>query len=371
MKLYEHEGKELFARYGIPVPRGVLVARGKPFPDVRSPVMVKAQVRAHDRKAQGGIVACANARTAKLAAARLFAKMISGEKILSVLIEQKLVARAEYYIALSYDTDSRSPVLMLSPRGGTGTAGAKLFPVDMAKGITTSFARRALVHARFPAGDVPGLIRVSENLGRLFIAEAALLAEINPLAKTVDGGFVALDAKVTIDDERVDPGRRRFIELPGDIAILASGGGASLLNIDTLLAVGGRPANYTEYSGNPPAKVVAELTRRVLSRKGLSGCWVVGGTANFTDIYETMKGFADGLREVRPKPRYPFVIRRDGPRQAEAFRMLRTIAARHKFDFHLFDASTSMAESARYIARLAQKYGPVRGRDRFINNKKI
>ena len=160
-----------------------------------------------------------------------------------------------------------------------------------------------------------------------------------------------------MDDEKLNPGERRFIELGGDIAILASGGGASLLNIDALLRFGGKPANYTEYSGNPPAELVKELTKRVLSAswrtKGLKGCWVIGGTANFTDIYETMRGFIEGLREIKPKPKYPIVIRRDGPRQEEAFLMLRELAQKEGFDFHLFGSETSMAESARIMVRNA------------------
>ncbi|MBI2065880.1 MAG: hypothetical protein HYT68_02330 [Candidatus Zambryskibacteria bacterium] len=184
----------------------------------------------------------------------------------------------------------------------------------------------ALSQAKFPSEDFNALVKIIQKLWKLFISEYALIAEINPLFKVADGEFIAGDAKVILDDEKLNPGERRFIELGGDIAILASGGGASLLNIDALLRFGGKPANYTEYSGNPPAELVKDLTKRVLDRRGLKGCWVIGGTANFTDIYETMRGFAEGLKEIKPKPKYPIVIRRDGPRQEEAFLMLRELA---------------------------------------------
>ena len=185
-----------------------------------------------------------------------------------------------------------------------------------------------------------------------------MIAEINPLFRTPSGEFIAGDAKVILDDEKINPGERRFIELDGDIAILASGGGASLLNIDALLRYGGKPANYTEYSGNPPADLVKALTQRVLGRPGLKGAWVIGGTANFTDIYETMRGFLEGLRQVKPKPMYPIVIRRDGPNQKKAFAMLRESAKKEGYDFHLFDSKTSMAESAKVIVRLAYSKKP-------------
>jgi len=84
-----------------------------------------------------------------------------------------------------------------------------------------------------------------------------------------------------------------FIEFDGDIAVLASGGGASLLVMDALLAFGAKPANYTEYSGNPPREKVEALTEITLEREDLCGCLVAGAYANFTDIYETLAGFAD------------------------------------------------------------------------------
>ena len=128
-----------------------------------------------------------------------------------------------------------------------------------------------------------------------------------------------------------------------------------MVNIDALLHCGGKPANYTEYSGNPPASVVRDLTLRVLSQKNLKGCWVVGGTANFTDIFETLSGFIEGLRALTEKPRYPIVIRRDGPRREEAFTMLKDIAKKEGYDFHLFGRETSMAESARIMVKFAYK----------------
>ena len=111
-------------------------------------------------------------------------------------------------------------------------------------------------------------------------------------------------------DSKVDMGKRRTMEqMGGDIAVIASGGGASLINMDALLLAGGKPANYTEYSGNPAKEVVTALTKQVFAQPGIKACWVIGGTANFTDIYETMSGFVEGLRQVSPKPNFPFVIR--------------------------------------------------------------
>ena len=149
---------------------------------------------------------------------------------------------------------------------------------------------------------------------------------------------------------------KTYIDLDGDIAILASGGGASLVALDALMSYGGAPANYTEYSGNPPAEKVKRLTNIVLSKQGLSGCWVVGGTANFTDIYETLQGFAESLLSLSPKPDYPIVIRRAGPRDREAFEMLKSFAEKNGFDMHFYDENTPITSTANIIVDLSSAY---------------
>lgn len=354
MNLQEYQGKNLFKRYGIPVPQGKIVAHSVELL-FGPPYAIKAQVSFGDRARVGGILFADDKCEAKNAIDNLLSKTMRGERVKKVLVEQKINATAEYYASFSYSTDHRSPVLAVTSSGGTGTKKAHVFSVDMIGGLQSFFIRSALVRAGFPFADVNALLPIIKNLWNCFIGEYALLAEINPLMKTADGKFVAADAKIILDDEKIKPGERRFIDMDGDIAILASGGGASLLNIDALLKFGGRPANYTEYSGNPPKVVVRDLTKRVLAREGLKGLWVIGGTANFTDIYETMVGFIEGLREVKPKPTFPIVIRRDGPRQKEAFAMLRDVAKKEGFRFAIFDGKTSMAESAKRMVQLAYR----------------
>jgi succinyl-CoA synthetase beta subunit len=187
------------------------------------------------------------------------------------------------------------------------------------------------------------------KLWKLFNDEKATVAEINPILKTKSGELFAGDSKV-------DMGKRRTVEqMGGDIAVIASGGGASLINMDALLLAGGKPANYTEYSGNPPKEVVTDLTKQVFAQPGIKACWVIGGTANFTDIYETMSGFVEGLRQVSPKPTFPFVIRRGGPRTAEAIAMLKEFAVKEGFEFYIYGSETPMIKTAQYVVDLAYK----------------
>jgi succinyl-CoA synthetase beta subunit len=94
---------------------------------------------------------------------------------------------------------------------------------------------------------------------------------------------------------------------------------------------------------------------QVLAQPNLLGAWVIGGTANFTDIYETMSGFVAGLRRITPKPTYPIVIRRDGPRQEEARAMLMEVVKNEGYNMHVFGSEISMAESAVRLMNLMEK----------------
>lgn len=344
----------MFRRYGIAIPQGVVLGnKYRHLSRLTPPYVVKVQTLSGMRRQEKGIVFVAAKSRLRYAVEAMRGKKIGGEAVKKVLVEERINPLAEYYISLSYDTDTRSPNLALSTRGGSGIKKAKVFEIDIMLGLPSFFLRSALLESGFPKEDLGGVSSVIQDLWDIFISEYALLAEINPLFKTKDGKFVAGDSKIILDDEKMKAGGRRLISMEGDIAVIASGGGASMLNIDALLYHGGRPANYAEYSGNPPAHVVKELTQKVLNRKNLKGCWVVGGVANFTDIFETMRGFVEGLREVRPKPSYPIVIRRDGPRQKEACEMLKEVALKEKYNIHLFGSETPMEKSAKIMVQLA------------------
>ncbi len=351
MNLLEYQGKQLFARYGITLPHSQLLTPRTKRIKLRRPLVLKSQVPVGNRAAQGGIQIITKARQLPPTLRRLWRTPIDNQYPSSILAEEKISAVAERYVSVSYDTASRGPVLSIAARGGTGIDRATTIPISLGLGLPAFAIREALLAARLnPRSAVANTI---SSLWQLFTQEKALLAEINPLFEQVNGQVVAGDAKVILDDHVVQPEVRPYVSLGGDIAVLASGGGASMLNLDALLQAGGRPANYVEYSGNPRSAVVAALTRKVLKQPGLKGCWVVGGTANFTDIYETLRGFVHGLNHSKPRPRYPIVIRRDGPRRAEAFAMLGHVAAQKGYDFHLFGPEVSMAESARRMVRLA------------------
>ena len=135
-----------------------------------------------------------------------------------------------------------------------------------------------------------------------------------------------------------------------NIAVLFSGGGASIANMDALLSVGLKPANYTEYSGNPPREKVYQLTKIVLSKPGLRGLWVAGGVANFTDVAETFAGIIQALDEI--KPSYPIVVRRAGPKEEEGMKLMKECATRNNLKMKLFGKDASMSETAKVLAKM-------------------
>lgn len=351
MKLLEHQGKELFHTYGIPIPKSILLEKKMAEIPIYFPAVLKAQVPVHNRKQYGGVIVVKDKAGFMHEQKKLFATSILGIFPEKILVEEYVPAARELYVSFSYNHEA--PVLAISLRGGSGISDAVTIPlnplVKINKKILKKLCEPHVGHMRDTLLDC--IIRLS----KLFYDEKALLAEINPLFELKDGSYIAGDAKVMLDDNVVGKGKRAHIELPGDIAVIASGGGASMLCLDMLIDCGGKPANYVEYSGNPPAEIVEEITYTILSKKNLKGAWIVGGTANFTDIYETLSGFARGLKRIVPKPTFPIVVRRDGPRVDEAFAMLNALAKKEKYSLYLYGHDVSMCESAKRIVTLSYK----------------
>ncbi len=384
MILYEFEGKQLFSHAGIQVPHSQLITSPEQSLELQLPVILKAQVLSGKRAQAGGIIPAETAEEFESSIKNLLGKTINKEEVQSILVEEKIDIAQEYYLSLSYDTDVRGIVLTISESGGTGIEerGAQSHKVnsldpeqsllELEVGIPTALLTK-IVH--------------------LFLDQDCTLLEINPLVQTAEGQWFALDAKVKLDDSAVfrhpdwsfaprgvpgytptdneiaakkideedyrgTAGSAYFDIEGGNIAVLSSGGGVSLTAMDALISFGGKPANFTEYSGNPPKEKVTKLTKVVLSKPKIHGLWVIGTVAaNFTDIYETLSGLIEGLRqaekELNTKFDFPIVIRRGGPREDEAFEMLRQVK---DFDLHLQGEEVSIVQSAKTMKELADKY---------------
>ncbi|MBI2596606.1 acetate--CoA ligase family protein [Candidatus Daviesbacteria bacterium] len=406
MQLFEFEGKQLFKSCGINVPQSQLLESADQEVTLKLPLVLKAQVLSGKRAQAGGILVVEKMEDLRFKIEELLSKTINNEKVEKVLVEQMVDVGKEYYLSFSYSTATRGPVLTFG-KGGTGVEekGAESFPVDPLNMTLPS----TIVEHYVQFTDT-----ITE-LWEVFTKYDLELAEINPLVvsttsvipsiseeSSISNGKIAtvrqggprndkrvyaLDAKVILDDDadfrreikfpqrnlfgrppteaeiearKIDEGDHRgtagsvYWDLrDGDIAVIAAGGGGSIVNMDALVTFGGRAANYTEHSGNPPREKLKKLTKIVLGKPGLKGCWFVGGTANFTDIYETLMGFVEGLREIKPKPAYPIVIRRGGPRDQEAFEELKRVGRKEGFDFHIFGRETPMTSTAKIMVELA------------------
>lgn len=394
MKLYEFESKQLAAKYGIKVPQGKLYDNAD---SVDRAGVVKAQVLAGKRGKAGAIKITNSVEEAKAAAAAIIGSKVLNETVRKVWIEDKIDIAKEFFLSITYDTRSKQPTLLLSSEGGIEIEElAKTKPEKLVKhsinpleGLAGWKARELVKQAGFAPDLIPKVADACERLYCCFVACDATIFEINPLALTATGDVVAAGTAAIIDDDamyrhkdfvtmfpprsafdraptpleleakKIDEGDHRgiagkYIELDGDIAMMTSGGGGSLTNMDALLKYGGKPANYTEYGGNPPTEKMYKLTKVILAKPGINGCWIAGGIASNTRVDVTFEGIAQALREIRPK--FPIVIRRAGPGEKEGFEIMRKLAEEVGLDLHLYGADTPMTSTAKIVVDLAKKY---------------
>lgn len=394
MKLYEFEGHAILKKGGIESPFLITCSDFSEIAQARKrlkfPVVAKVQVLSGKRGKAGGIKVCTTEAQLNSFARQFLGKDFQGEEVRFITLAEKIEIEKEFYISITYDTGKKIPFLLFCEEGGVDIEEVKA--KDPQKILRVDINPLSGPSPKDLAKIFPKESNFSDFALRLwdvFWKVDCRLCEVNPLAQS-GGNLIAVDAKIILDDsglvrhknidilekgavsavptqrelaaKKIDAEDYRgsagstFIEFDGDIAVLASGGGASLLVMDALLAFGAKPANYTEYSGNPPREKVEALTKITLERDGLSGCLVAGAYANFTDIYETLAGFADGLLKIKPTPAFPVVIRRGGPRQQEAYEMLEKIAKKEGFDFHLFGPDTPISVACKKMAELSERY---------------
>ena len=401
MKLYEFEGHAILKKGGIDSPFFITCSDLSEIAQARKrlkfPIVAKVQVLSGKRGKAGGIKVCTNENQLNAFAKQFLGKefpsagrQVEGEQVRFITLAEKIEIDAEYYISITYDTSKKIPFLLFSEEGGVDIEDVKLrTPQKILRADINPILgpSKKDLEKIFPKDS--NFSDFALRLWEVFWQYDLRLCEVNPLAQS-KGTLIAVDAKVILDDsglarhknidvlpkgavsavptqrelaaKKIDAEDYRgsagstFIEFDGDIAVLASGGGASLLVMDALLASGAKPANYTEYSGNPPREKVEALCEITLAKEGLSGCLVAGAYANFTDIYETLSGFTDGLLKIKPEPTYPIAIRRGGPRQEEAYRMLESFAKKEGFDIHLFGPDTPISVACQKMAQLSSKF---------------
>jgi succinyl-CoA synthetase beta subunit len=362
MKIHEYQGKQIFQKYGIPTPKGFPVfqaseAEGiakKLIDETKIPVVVvKAQIHAGGRGKGGGVkVVKGGPAEAKAVAEKLLGMQLvthqtgpEGQKVQRLYIEQGLDIARELYLSLVVDREARRVVLMASTEGGVEIeAVAEHTPekiltehIDPVTGLGAYQARKLAYALEIgkgtpsPKDTINEFVKLVTKLGELFDKEDCSLCEINPLVVTKDGKVVALDAKVTFDDNAA--GRHKewaelmdkaeedpveleahdaglsYVSLDGDIGCLVNGAGLAMSTMDIIKHEGGNPANFLDVGGGATKDQVKKAFSMILSSSKVKGIFVniFGGIMKCDVIAE---GVVAATKELGLK--VPLVVRLEG-----------------------------------------------------------
>ncbi|MHB1570573.1 MAG: ADP-forming succinate--CoA ligase subunit beta [Solirubrobacteraceae bacterium] len=353
MDLLEYQGKQLFARHGVPVPDGrpartvqEAVAAAQ---EVGYPCAVKAQVQIGGRGKLGGIRIAHDAAEAEQHATAILGMDIRGLTVHELWIEAASEIAAEYYASVVFDRSAKAPLMMLSTKGGMDIeqvadedpdAIARLH-VDPLLGFQDFHGRRLAFEARVDADVVRPVGEMLAKLYEVFTTEEATLVEVNPLIVTPERGVRALDAKVTLDgnslyrhpdnaalrDPSAEDAQERmaaergltYVKLDGDIGVLANGAGLSMSTLDVVAEAGGRPANFLDAGGGSRADAITSAVEVILSDDKVKAVLfnIFGG---ITRCDEVARGLIEAFRQVEPS--VPFVVRLDGTNGEEGRALL-------------------------------------------------
>jgi len=349
MDLLEYQGKQLFARHGVPIPQGqpaTTVAEAVAAADaIGYPCVVKAQVLVGGRGKAGGIKVAQDRNAASEHATAILGMDIRGHTVHEVWVEEASDIAEEYYASIVFDRAAKAPLLLLSTQGGMDieevaqtdpTAIASLH-VDPLLGFQAFHGRRLAYEAGLPADVIRPVGALLARLYEAFIAEEAMLVEVNPLTVLADRSVKALDAKVTLDDNSLfrhpdnaalrntgaeDPQERMarergltYVKLDGDIGILGNGAGLVMSTLDVVAQFGGRPANFLDAGGGSKAEAITSAVEVILSDEKVKAVLfnIFGG---ITRCDEVANGLIEAFDQV--KPTVPFVVRLDGTNDAQA-----------------------------------------------------
>jgi succinyl-CoA synthetase beta subunit len=353
MDLLEYQGKQLFARHGIPVPEGrpaTTVDEALDAADaIGYPCVVKAQVQIGGRGKLGGIKVAQNKEEAREHASNILGMDIRGLTVHEVWIEEASQIEDEWYTSIVFDRAAKAPLVMLSTKGGMDIeAVAEEDPdaiaslhVDPLLGFQDFHGRRLAFDAGIPEDLIRPTGAMIAKLYEAFVAEDAMLVEVNPLIVTPERKLRALDAKVTLDDNALfrhpdnatlrnpsaeDPQEQMakergltYVKLDGDIGILGNGAGLVMSTLDVVAQVGGSPANFLDAGGGSKADAIVSAVEVILSDQKVKAVLfnIFGG---ITRCDEVAKGLIEAFEQVKPEA--PFVVRLDGTNDEEGRRLL-------------------------------------------------
>lgn len=374
MNLEEHAAKQhILGPAGIPAPKGSICETAEQASAIVAdigPSVVKAQVPTGKRGKSGGIKLVHTPEEAAKAAREILRMSIGGHPVTRVLVEQLCPIEREFYAAVLIDVSSRSPMVLFSTEGGMDIE-------DVAERHPDAICRAVVnMHHGFGASDAAAMLndlelgdatgKIADILARLygiFRAKDAELVEINPLALLKDGRVVALDCKFVLDDassvrqpdltrvaapdkmtvleERGAASGLKFIQLEGNVGVLANGAGLTMTTMDVIDHFGGRPANFLEIGGEAYTKSEIALDL-VLANPGVKSLVV-----NFCGAFARTDVMADGVVRAwkKLKPKVPVFFSIHGTGEDEAVKLVREQLGIEPFDF-MEDAVKAAVEAA-------------------------
>lgn len=346
MKFLEYKAKEIFARYGIPVPRGVVASRLEEIVHPPLPCMVKAQVLVGGRGKAGGIKPAESLEDASAVAGQILGMDIQGYRVKQVYLEERLEIEKELYLGLTIDRSAREPLVMASSMGGIEIEAVPRDQIFMEHlpavvGLQPYVLRSLTRFLGLPSeigNQVGAVVRSSYEL---FRKEDAELVEINPLVITKGGRVIAADAKLVIDDNaeyrhpeyaNLDQDRTAleqeahdkgitFIQLDGDIGVIANGAGLTMATLDVLNLKGGKGGTFLDLGGtDDPEKVKQAFELLIKAKPSVILLNIFGG---ITKADTVAIGVKNAIEEMHAN--IPVVARIKGVNEAAAKVILRSI----------------------------------------------
>ncbi|CAM3845572.1 ADP-forming succinate--CoA ligase subunit beta [Tsukamurella ocularis] len=387
MDLFEYQAKELFVKHGVPTSAGRVtdnVADARAIAEeIGKPVMVKAQVKVGGRGKAGGVKYSADADAAQANAEAILGLDIKGHVVKKLLVAEASDIAEEYYISFLLDRANRTYLAMCSVEGGVEIevtaeenpdALAKI-AVDATKGVDLATARAIAEAGKLPAEVLDAAAVTIQKLWEVFVGEDATLVEVNPLVRTPDDQILALDGKVSLDENAdfrhkdheafadagsTDPLELKakendlnYVKLDGQVGVIGNGAGLVMSTLDVVAYAGEnhggvKPANFLDIGGGASAEVMAAGLDVILGDEQVKSVFVnvFGG---ITACDAVANGIVGALKTLGDEANKPLVVRLDGNKVEEG----RAILA--EFNHPLVTLAQTMDEGADKAAELANK----------------